>query len=87
MYFSLRLNVFLFISRAGTSFRFDQSIQWFIALLESIRVATTTLNYDVVKSVVAERKAQFKPGILIAISPAGGDLEIASYHLRKISIS
>lgn len=34
----------------------------FIALLESIRVATTTLNYDVVKSVVAERKAQFQAG-------------------------
>tara|TARA_B110000977_G_scaffold191348_1_gene263352 strand:- start:1421 stop:3052 length:1632 start_codon:yes stop_codon:yes gene_type:complete len=34
----------------------------FIALLESIRVATTTLNYDVVKSTIAERKAQFQAG-------------------------
>jgi len=34
----------------------------FISLLESIRVATTTFNYEVVKSVIAERKVQFEAG-------------------------
>jgi hypothetical protein len=34
----------------------------FISLLESFRVGTTTLNYDVVTSVIAERKAQFEAG-------------------------
>jgi len=34
----------------------------FISLLESIRIATTTFNYEVVKSVITERKAQFQAG-------------------------